>query len=99
MNKPYHCGFFFKLWDQVSNHWRIIPKIIVIFKQFSNTNKIFFEFKMFDCQYDKACFCAECARAKGERTPEAFKSIDVPDYSKLFSMKLWKDASLTKIEK
>ena len=54
---------------------------------------------MFDCQYDKACFCAECARAKGERTPEAFKSIDVPDYSKLFTMKLWKDASLTKIEK
>ena len=54
---------------------------------------------MFDCQYDKACFCAERARAKGERKPEAFKSIDVPDYSKLFTMKLWKDASLTKIEK
>ena len=61
MNTPYHCGFFFKIWDV-----------------------------MFDCVYpEEKCFCAECSRAKGERSLEAFKKVEVPDYSKLFSAKLW----------
>lgn len=64
MNKPYHCGFFFKLWDN-----------------------------MFDCVYPREkCFCAECSRAKGERTLEAFKKVTLPDYSQLFSPKLWMKA-------
>lgn len=70
MNKPYHCGFFLKIWDQ-----------------------------LFQCEYEKNCFCAECARGKGERTPEEFKKVEIPDYSRLFTIELWREASLTKIEK
>lgn len=72
MNRPYHCGFYLKIWDQ-----------------------------LFQCTWpdDKECFCAECSRAKGERTLEAFKAIKIPDYSKLFSAKLWMEARITKIEK
>jgi len=63
MNRPYHCGFFFKIWDQ-----------------------------MFNCMYpEDKCFCAECSRAKGERTEEAFKKIAKPDYSQLFEAKVWLD--------
>jgi lathosterol oxidase len=68
MNKPYHCGFFFKIWDQI-----------------------------FQCTWEKACFCAECSIAKGERTLEAFQKIEIPDYSKLFTAKLWLEASYSKI--
>lgn len=47
---------------------------------------------MFNCMYpDEKCFCAECSRAKGERTEEAFKKIVKPDYSQLFQAKLWLD--------
>ncbi len=54
MNRPYHCGFFIKLWDD-----------------------------MFECVYpEEKCFCAECSRAKGERTREAFDKVHLPDYSK-----------------
>ena len=61
MNKPYHCGFFIKLWDE-----------------------------LFKCTYpEDKCFCAECSRAKGERTREAFKSVKIPDYSRLFTLSLW----------
>ena len=61
MNKPYHCGFFFKIWDQ-----------------------------LFSCVYPKEkCFCAECARNKGERTKEEFQQVVLQDYSKLFSSSLW----------
>jgi len=61
MNTPYHCGFQFKLWDQ-----------------------------LFDTCYPKEkCFCAECSRNKGERTKEAFEKIKIPDYSELFSWKMW----------
>ena len=45
---------------------------------------------MFNCMYpEDKCFCAECSRAKGERTEEAFKKIAKPDYSQLFEAKLW----------
>jgi len=61
MNKPYHCGFFVKLWD-----------------------------RMFDCMYpEDKCFCAECCRAKGERTPEAYEKVYIPDYSLLFDSRVW----------
>lgn len=61
MNTPYHCGFFFKIWDN-----------------------------LFQCVYpEEKCFCAECSRAKGERTMETYKQIKVPDYSQLFSPKTW----------
>lgn len=61
MNTPYHCGFHFKIWDQLLN----------------------------TCYPREKCFCAECSRNKGERTEEAFEKIQIPDYSKLFTLKMW----------
>ena len=61
IGKPYHCGFFFKCWDQ-----------------------------LFGCTYDRPCFCAACARAKGERSREAFAKLGkVPDYGVLLSPAFW----------
>ena len=61
MNTPYHCGFHFKIWDQLFN----------------------------TCYPKDKCFCAECSRNKGERTKEAFEKVKIPDYSQLFTMKMW----------
>lgn len=63
MNKPFHCGFFVKIWDN-----------------------------LFKCVYPaEKCFCAQCSRAKGERTQEAFKKVRVPEYSLLLKSSIWLD--------
>eukprot|EP00164_Ancoracysta_twista_P002491 GFYU01003310.1.p1 GENE.GFYU01003310.1~~GFYU01003310.1.p1 ORF type:complete len:297 (-),score=109.20 GFYU01003310.1:175-1065(-) len=61
--KPYHTGFFFKLWDN-----------------------------MFGSVYDGECVCSKCSRARGERTPEAFKQVVIPDYSPLLTVNFWSEA-------
>lgn len=38
---------------------------------------------------EKGCFCAECARANGERTEEEFRKIPLQDYSRLLSPSFW----------
>lgn len=60
IKKPYHTGFFFKIWDQLAGSI-----------------------------YDKPCFCSECARAKGERSEEAFAKVVKPDYSVLLKPSFW----------
>jgi len=47
--------------------------------------------KVFNTCYpdNKDCFCAECARKNGERTPEEYSKIYVPDYSSLMSLSFW----------
>ena len=66
LNKPYHCGFYFKIWDQImhqiSGHG-IYPR--------------------------ERCFCAKCEREKGLRSLEAFKKVEIPDYSCLFTLDFW----------
>jgi len=58
--KPYHCGFFFKIWDN-----------------------------LFDSVYKGDCFCVKCERAKGKRSLELFKKVEVPDYSVLLKPSFW----------
>lgn len=46
--------------------------------------------QLFDCCYpEEKCFCAECARKKGERTEEKYKEIQVPDYAQLLKPAIW----------
>jgi len=47
--------------------------------------------QLFGCCYpsDKQCVCAECARARGERTEEEFSQVKVPDYSILLNPGFW----------
>lgn len=62
LGKPYHCGFFFKIWDQLSGG--MYP--------------------------DEKCFCVRCEQAKGKRTLEQFKKVEIPDYSVLLDWNFWR---------
>lgn len=66
LGKPYHCGFFFKIWDQLCPGG-IYPA-------------------------DK-CFCAICEKAKGKRSLELYKKVEIPDYSVLLSLSFWLDGT------
>jgi len=56
IGKPYHTGFFFRLWDD-----------------------------MMGSTYDGECVCVKCSTAKGLRTEDDFKKIEIPYYSVLLS--------------
>lgn len=45
--------------------------------------------KLFGSVYTGKCFCAACSQAAGERTPEAYKAIEKPDYSVLLTPGFW----------
>ena len=50
----------------------------------------FITFQLFDYTYpEEKCFCCECSQKKGQRTKKDFKKVYLPDYSELFSPKLW----------
>ena len=38
---------------------------------------------------EERCFCSKCARAKGERTREAWEALKKPDYTPLLSPRFW----------
>ena len=38
---------------------------------------------------EERCFCSKCARAKGERTREAWDALKKPDYTPLLSPRFW----------
>jgi hypothetical protein len=42
--------------------------------------------QLFDCTYPdyspENCLCAECGRARGERTEEAYEKVTKPEYSR-----------------
>jgi len=46
----------------------------------------------------KECFCAECARKKGERTLDEYSKVEVPDYSILLQPSFWMTWKTFKIE-
>jgi len=46
----------------------------------------------------KECFCAECARKKGERTLDEYSKVQVPDYSILIQPSFWMTWKTFKIE-
>jgi len=56
--------------------------------------------RLFGTMYpkEKECFCAECARKNGERTIEAFKKVEIPDYSILLNSSFWFTWKTFKIE-
>jgi len=57
--------------------------------------------QMFGALYptqEKGCFCAECARAKGERTEEEWKEVKRIDYSPLLRPSFWLSWQTFKIE-
>ncbi len=36
------------------------------------------------------CFCVRCEAAKGNRTEEKFKEVNIPDYTILYTWPFWK---------
>lgn len=52
-----------------------------------------FFFKLWDnmagSTWPKQCFCAKCARGRGERTLEQYNKVEKPDYSVLLSPSWW----------
>mmetsp|Transcript_96158 Transcript_96158/g.271882 ORF Transcript_96158/g.271882 Transcript_96158/m.271882 type:complete len:342 (-) Transcript_96158:213-1238(-) len=45
--------------------------------------------QLFGSCYDRECFCVKCQRAQGKRSPEAFKTVEIPDYSVLLEPSFW----------
>eukprot|EP01066_Platyproteum_vivax_P006399 Platyproteum_vivax@DN21_c0_g1_i1.p2 len=57
-----------------------------------------FFMKIFDVmagtEYQGVCLCANCCQKRGERTPEKFKEIVIPDYAELGRVSFWMEPIL-----
>lgn len=49
---------------------------------------------IFGSVYEGQCFCVKCERARGKRSIEIFKTIDLPDYSLLLQPSFWLKADV-----
>lgn len=49
---------------------------------------------LFGSVYDGECFCSKCCVKRGERTPEKWKQVQLPDYKPLLSAKFWLEGIL-----
>ena len=74
---PYHCGFFLKIWDDLGH--KLTGKGV------------------YPTMDTAACVCVKCCRMRGERSKarwdELVASGGLPDYSCLFSARLWADVA------